>query len=202
MNNLEKSLLAYFSEEELNKIQSVKIGIAGAGGVGSNCAMCLVRSGFRKLKIIDFDRVEFSNLNRQFYFVDQVGTDKVAALAENLRMINPEAEVEAILDKLDAANLVSYFADCEIVVEALDQAEDKSVLVEKLLSSKKLIVGASGMAGINNSDKIKIHRVKENLILVGDLESEVFGMQKAYAPKVSIVAAKQAEAVLKFILKN
>ncbi len=202
MNNFEKSLLAYFSKDELNKIQSVKIGIAGAGGLGGNCAMNLVRSGFKKLKIVDFDKVEYSNLNRQFFFENQVGEDKVSALMQNLQSINSNLEIEAIVDKLDAYNLESYFEDCEIVVEAFDTVEMKSLLVEKLLPSKKLIVSASGIAGYGNSDEIKISQVKENLILVGDLASEVGEAEKPFSPKVNIAAAKQADCVLEFVLKE
>ena len=59
MNEFEKALVSYIGEEKLRKIQSVKIGIAGAGGLGSNCAFNLVRSGFNKLLIVDYDRVEY-----------------------------------------------------------------------------------------------------------------------------------------------
>lgn len=202
MNNFEKALSAYFTAAELVKIQSVKIGIAGAGGLGSNCAMNLVRCGFRKLEIIDFDKVEFSNLNRQFYFSNQIDEDKVTALSQNLQKINPDVEIEAIVDKLDEGNLVSYFEDCEIVVEAFDQAEMKSLLVEKLLPSKQLIVSASGIAGFGNSDEIKINRIKENLVVIGDFKSEVGEKKRTYCPKVNLVAAKQADVVLEYVLKK
>ena len=65
----------------------MRIGIAGAGGLGSNVAVNLVRTGVKKLKIVDFDVVDESNLNRQFYFMDQVGRPKVEALRENLLRI-------------------------------------------------------------------------------------------------------------------
>lgn len=202
MNNFEKSLLAYFSQEELTKIQSFKIGIAGAGGLGSNCAVNLVRSGFKKFKIVDFDKVEYSNLNRQFYFYNQVGEDKVVALVQNLQRINSSIEIEAIVEKLDKQSIKDYFQDCDIVVEAFDQAEMKSVLIEELLSSTKLIVSASGIAGIGKSDKIKINQIRKNLVLVGDLESEVCCEKMPYAPKVNIVAAKQADVVLEYVLSR
>lgn len=202
MNQFEKALLKYFSEVELNKIQSVKIGIAGAGGLGSNCALNLVRSGFKKLKIIDFDRIEFSNLNRQFFFFNQVGEEKVSALLQNLKAINSDVEIKAIVDKLDEDNLESYFTDCQIIIEALDKAEIKSLLVEKLLPYKQLIVSASGIAGYGNSNAIKINQIKENLVLVGDLKSEVSEQKRAYAPKVALVAAKQADVVLEYVLRH
>ncbi|MBM4272653.1 MAG: sulfur carrier protein ThiS adenylyltransferase ThiF, partial [Deltaproteobacteria bacterium] len=64
MNDFEKSLAEVLGEENLIKIQETRVGIAGAGGLGSNCALFLVRCGFRKLRIVDSDVVEMSNLNR------------------------------------------------------------------------------------------------------------------------------------------
>lgn len=202
MNEFEKSLLNYFSEKELKKIQSVKIGIAGCGGLGSNCAMNLVRSGFKKIKIIDFDRVEFSNLNRQFYFQNQVEENKVVALKQNLQKINPNVKVEAVVEKLNKQNLKEYFQDCEVIVEAFDKAEMKSLLIEKLAKTKKLIVSASGIAGYGDSDKIKIKQIRENVFIVGDLISEVSFQKKPFSPKVNLIASKQADLVLDYVLKK
>ena len=89
MNAAEQGMAAYLGEERLAFLQTVTVGIAGAGGLGSNCAMHLVRSGFKRFVIADFDRVEPSNLNRQAFRLDQVGEKKVAALAENMRGVNP-----------------------------------------------------------------------------------------------------------------
>ena len=101
MNHLEERLARDLGLERLRKIQAIKVGIAGAGGLGSNCAFNLVRSGFKKLAIVDFDRVEPSNLNRQFYFADQIGLAKVAALKDNLLRINPDLELEIHQEKIE-----------------------------------------------------------------------------------------------------
>ena len=188
-------------KDNLEKIESVKIGIAGCGGLGSNCAFNLVRSGFTRLKIVDFDILEESNLGRQFFFLDQVNMPKVDALEANLRRINPEIQIEAIRKRLTSANIAETFADCDIVVEALDEAEHKSMAVSNLLNKVKFIVTASGVAGFGNSDQIKIRRIKKNLSLVGDLET---GADKAppLSPKVNIVAAKQADIILEYVLKG
>ena len=118
MNGFEKGLMRYIGEEKLEKLKKVKVGIAGAGGLGSNCAFNLVRSGFYKFKIVDFDVVEPSNLNRQFFFLDQLGMPKVLALEENLRRINPEVRIEAIQQKVQKDN-ARAFDDCDVVVEPL-----------------------------------------------------------------------------------
>ena len=182
------------------KIQSVVVGIAGCGGLGSNCANSLVRSGFKNLVLVDFDEVEPSNLNRQFYFRDQIGKNKVEALRENLLKINPDLQMTTYCEKIEKDNILDIFKQCKIVVEALDKAEYKSLLVETLLPHKELIVSASGLAGYGRSDEIKIHRPKRNLVIVGDLKSEASPNLPSLSPRVNIAAAKQADVVLEHIL--
>jgi len=177
----------------------VKIGIAGAGGLGSNCACNLVRSGFDNLKIADFDNVEVSNLNRQFYFQEQLGMPKVKALEESLKRINPSVKVEALIVRLEKENIKNIFADCDIIVEAFDRAEYKTILVEEMLSDGKFIVSASGLSGIGSSDDMRVNRIKENLVVVGDLKSDAAEVPPI-SPRVNIAAAKQADVILEHVL--
>jgi len=200
MNQFEAALLRYISADNLAKIQKVKVGIAGAGGLGSNCAQFLVRSGFRKLKIADFDVVDYSNLNRQFYFSSQVGGLKLEALKDNLRLINSALEVELLPVKVSAANIAELFIDCDVVVEAFDNPDLKRLIVEQYLNSGKLLVAASGLAGWGNSDRIRVHRVKENFYLVGDLVTGIGPNSPPLAPCVTIAAAKQADVILSHVL--
>ena len=188
-------------KDAIEKIGSIKIGIAGCGGLGSNCAFNLVRSGFIRFKIVDSDVVEISNINRQFYFLDQINMTKVKALEVNLKRINPEINIEAIEQRLNRSNAAKVFADCDIVVEALDEPKEKSMLVSSLLNKVKLIVTASGVAGFGNSDQIRIKKINKNLVLVGDLKT---GIDKvpAFSPRVNIVAAKQADIILEYALRG
>lgn len=200
MNEFEQALGRYLSSEQLDRIRSVKVGIAGGGGLGSNCAVALVRTGFRHIKIVDFDVVDYSNLNRQFYFSDQAGRAKVEALRENLRLINPAVDIEVAQIKLEADNVGEIFGDCNVVVEAFDRAEYKRLIVEAFLSSDKLLVAASGLAGWGNSDRIRVHRIKDNFYLVGDLITGIGPDTPPLAPCVFIAAAKQADVVLSYAL--
>jgi len=200
MNDFERALVACIGRDRLTIIQSIQVGIAGAGGLGSNCAQFLVRSGFKKLKIVDFDVVDWTNLNRQFYFADQVGAKKVEALRQNLLHINPDLELELLDQKITRDNADSLFADCQIVVEALDQVESKKLMVETYLNSGKLLVCTSGLAGWGKSDDIVINRLKENFYLVGDLIREVGPADPPMAPRVSIAAAKEADVILSYVL--
>jgi len=201
MNSFEERVSKYFSKEDFDKIQSVKIGIAGLGGLGSNCAFNLVRVGFKKFKIVDFDKIDLSNLNRQFYFIDQVGVNKAEALKSNLCRINPDLEIESAVKKIEAENIQELFKDCDIIVEAFDKAEYKSMFVSNLLKTNKLIVCASGLAGFGNCDDIKVHRLKENLIVVGDLKSDIKN-SPPLSPRVNVAAAKQADVILEYVLTH
>jgi sulfur carrier protein ThiS adenylyltransferase len=221
MDTLRQDLLKKLGETKLAKIEQARIGIAGAGGLGSNCAACLVRVGFKRLTIADFDVVDAANLDRQFYFEDQVGMKKVEALRANLLRINPGLELQMLAVRLEAANIPEIFRDCDVAVECLDLAEAKSMLVTALLSASsranspsplssppsrgrgkgegvKLIVSASGLGGIGSSDDIRVHKLKSNLILIGDLNSDI-EKAPALSPRVCIAAAKQADVVLEYI---
>jgi len=201
-NKFEEAVAAAFGLEKLRKIQQVTIGIAGAGGLGSNCAVNLVRSGFVKFVIVDFDQIEYSNLNRQFYFYHQVGRPKVAALQENLLAINPNLQLDVRQQKIEEHNVEAIFTHCDVIVEAFDQACYKKMIVEHYIQSDKLIVSASGIAGWANSDDLKTHKIKDNFYLVGDLCSEVKADVPPCAPRVSIAAAKQANIILEYVLKG
>jgi sulfur carrier protein ThiS adenylyltransferase len=195
----EGAMTSYLGSGNLAKLRSTKIGIAGAGGLGSNCAFNLVRTGVRRLKIIDFDVVEPKNLNRQFYFLDQVGMKKVDALKINLQRICPKVEVETSSERIEKSNIVELFQECDIVVEAFDKSSYKSMLITQLLPLKELIVSGSGLAGVGNSDEITIHRVKKNLVIIGDLRSDIRS-SPPLSPRVNIAAAKQADVVLEHLL--
>ena len=196
-----KNLITKIGEDNFAKIQKVRIGLAGAGGLGSNCAANLVRVGFKRLTIVDFDIIDPSNLDRQFYFKDQIGMSKGTALQANLLKINPDLELKMINEKIDEKNIKRLFDDCDVVAECLDKAESKRMLVSVLLPLGKFIVSASGLGGIGSSDDIKVHRIKENLVIVGDLKSDI-AQTPALSPRVSIAAAKQADVILEFVCIN
>jgi len=172
----------------------MKIGIAGAGGIGSNVAFHLVRSGVLDLKIFDFDRVEVGNLNRQFYFADQIGMPKVEALKINLLRIDQTARIEVIVQRLDADNVPEAFADCDIVVEALDRAESKAVLINALAGTGKYLVSGSGLAGLA-PEGVKLRKLGGHMAIAGDFASDVAHL-RLYSPKVMLVASLMAIAVL------
>ena len=194
------SVNTYLNERERRILESAVVGIAGAGGLGSNCAMHLVRAGVKKLVIADFDVVGESNLNRQFFFRRQLGEKKIDALAANLREIEPDLALELHDVRLTADNADLVFAGCQIIVEAFDSAEAKEMLLNSLLPLGKPIVSAIGLAGWGRSNDIRVRKVGRNLILVGDQTRDV---RDGFAPvgvRVGIAAAMQANSVVSLLL--
>lgn len=169
------------------------IGIAGAGGIGSNVAVHLVRSGINRLKIIDFDKVEQSNLNRQFYFARQIGNPKVTMLAENLKAINPEVDIQAVNTRINEQNIEELFQECNVIVEGFDSIPEKKLLLERFGNSKSLVVSASGIAGAD-TESITQRRIAGSVI-VGDFSKDC-RLHPLYSHKVATVAAKMAEIIL------
>ena len=189
----------YLSAGERQLLAQTKIGIAGTGGLGSNAAAHLVRAGVRRLALCDFDTVSESNLNRQFFFRDQVGQKKVAALADNLRRIEPDLELELCDRRLDVEGVKAFFAGCDILIEALDQAATKALFYNAVLPWGRPVVGASGLAGFGRTAAMRVKKLG-NLYLVGDGESDVEGGLKPQSPRVGIASAMQANIALALAL--
>jgi len=188
----------YLAPEERIALERARVGVAGAGGLGSNCAAHLVRAGVRKLVLADFDVVAESNLNRQFFFRDQLGESKVSALADNLRRIEPGLELDLREGRLDAEGCREAFRGCDVVVEAFDSAEAKGMLYAALAGMK--VVGASGLGGWGRSGAIRVRRVGANMVLVGDFESDVAEGAPPQSPRVGIAAAMEANAAVALLL--
>lgn len=199
MHQFEQGLRRYFSADQLAAVQRIGVGIAGAGGLGSNVAVLLARSGFCRLTLVDFDRVEAGNLNRQAYSSQQIGCLKVEALADNLLAINPALQLTILPMRLDKKNAAATFEACDVVVEALDDPADKAWFAEAFARQKKLLVMASGIAGFGNSDRIQTRQINTDFYVVGDCLSGVDTLPP-FAPCVAIAAAKQADVVLAYAL--
>jgi len=202
VNELEVQLNLRHTPEVQRQIKKSRIGIAGAGGLGSHVAIALARIGIGRLVVADFDLVETSNLNRQYYFIDQVGMPKVQALQETIKRINPGVDFVAVHEKIIPANLKKHFSSLDIMVEAFDDADQKALLISHFLRefSQIPLVAASGMAGFAPSNMIATRRVANNLYLCGDGVTAAQPGQGLMAPRVGIAAHHQANAVLRLLL--
>jgi sulfur carrier protein ThiS adenylyltransferase len=187
-----------------NTLKTKTVGIAGCGGLGSNCAVALARLGLGKMIIADFDTVETGNLTRQYYFYEQVGQKKVFALSDNINNINPFVVVKPYDLKLGPREIQHIFADCDLIIEAFDLAEMKQMIIETCTESfpeKPLIIG-SGMAGWGKNNSIKTEKTGENLYVCGDGISEIADDFPPLAPRVGIVAYMQANTALSILLND
>ncbi len=188
-------------EDHLKKF---RVGIAGAGGLGSNCSAALVRCGVGTLVIADFDVVEKSNLSRQYYFTDQTGMPKTEALKENLLRMRPEVKIITWQEKLDRNNISRIFAGCDVVVEAFDKADMKEMLIVTI--SRELpdtpVVMASGLAGWGKNETIRCRKIDELLYVCGDETTETGEDLPPLAPRVGIVANMQANTVIGILMNR
>lgn len=178
------------------------VGIAGAGGLGSNCAVLLARCGIGTLVIADYDKVERSNLSRQFYFEGQIGLLKTEALKENLMGIKPETGIMIHNIVLDRTNIAGIFRDCHVIVEALDSSEMKEMFIETVQRELKgvPVVAGSGIAGWGKNETLRCRKIDETLYVCGDESSEVAEDNPPLAPRVGIVAALQANTVVEILM--
>jgi sulfur carrier protein ThiS adenylyltransferase len=185
-------------------LKNFRVGIAGAGGLGSNCAAALVRCGVGTLVIADYDIVEKSNLSRQYYFADQTGMPKTAAMKQNLVRMRPGVNIETWQGMLDSDNIPGIFSGCDVIVEAFDKAEMKEMLIETI--SRELpatpVVMASGLAGWGKNELIGCRKIDDLLYVCGDEISETGEDMPPLAPRVGIVANMQANIVIEILMKK
>ena len=188
-------------EDVQKKFSSAAVAICGLGGLGSNIAIALARAGIGKLLLIDFDRVDITNLHRQQYKANQIGLYKAYALAENLLEIAPYTEIQAVTAKITEENFTDILHDTDIVCEAFDNAESKAMLVNGVLEQlpQCYLVAASGMAGMDTPNTIKTRKVAKRFYLCGDEVSDVADSIGLVAPRVMLCAAHQAHTVLRIL---
>ena len=195
MNIFEQALLKYLKPEQLALIQSKKVGIGGAGGLGSNCAMILVRSGFKILEIIDQDVIEASNLNRQQYFTAEIGLPKVEALKKRLLSINPDAAIIIHQARWHEGNAEDFFKGFDFIVEAFDTADFKYLFVQYYAPRAGMIVSGVGMAGLSEKQPMTVKKIG-NVYICGDRTTDSAQGHPPMAPRVTQCAAMMAEIIL------
>lgn len=203
MKHFEKEFFAKHDPNILPVLRAGVVGIAGAGGLGSNIAVALARVGIGRLIIADHDRIEMSNLNRQQYFWAQIGQVKVRALLENLMKISPFSEYVGHHVKLTPKNIPRIFRAVDVMIEAFDLADQKEMLLETWIShfSEKPIIMASGLSGFGKNQKLRTRRIG-NVYICGDEESEPKEGISPMAPRVGIVANMQANLALELLIKS
>jgi sulfur carrier protein ThiS adenylyltransferase len=184
------------------RLAGATVGIIGLGGLGSNAAMMLVRSGVRHLVLGDFDRVEEGNLARQLYFPDQLGELKTEALAKTLLRIAPSLDLTLVAERIESDDIVRLFGAVDVLLEAVDKAETKQMIVETAsdLLPDTPLVWVAGLAGCATANAIATQRVGETIWVVGDLEADIRDGLPLLASRVMVAAAQQAHIATRILL--
>ncbi|MFA5088171.1 MAG: sulfur carrier protein ThiS adenylyltransferase ThiF [Candidatus Omnitrophota bacterium] len=199
MNRFEEGLLTYLDAEQLKIIQGIKIGIGGAGGLGSTVAVLLTRTGFKNIEIVDKDTIEPSNLNRQQYFLSDIGSVKVAALKNLLLKINPDIHILDRHTSWSDETGEQFFRGCDFIVEAFDQVDWKYKFVEYYRSKTRTLISGNGMAGLSSTHPILVKKMG-NVYFVGDGQTETDEQHPPLAPRVTLCAAHIAQIILNLTL--
>ncbi|MBO4591496.1 MAG: thiamine biosynthesis protein ThiF [Eubacterium sp.] len=196
-----KALTDRHGKERQEKFLNATVAVCGLGGLGSNIAISLTRAGIGKLILIDFDKVDPTNLNRQQYKMSQLGRYKTEALTENLKEITPYVEIEYHTVKMTEENIPELLKEADIVCEAFDKADNKAMLVNAVLEgfTDKIIVSGSGMAGFGSANTIQTRKIMKRLYLCGDTVSDVNDGIGLVASRVMVCAAHEAHTVLRLL---
>ncbi len=183
------------------RFSAASVAVCGLGGLGSHIAAALARAGVGRLHLIDFDRVDLSNLHRQQYFLPQLGMEKPLALRQTLEQINPYLQIRTDTVRIAPDNLPALLADDGIVCEAFDRAEEKAMLVNGVLETfpKTYLVAASGMAGLYSGNEIRTRKITGHFYLCGDGQHDTADALGLVAPRVMLCAAHQAHTVLRIL---
>ena len=191
-------------EEIQKRFSSATVAVCGLGGLGSNIATILARAGVGKLLLIDFDKVDISNLHRQQYKAHQIGMNKTDALKENILEIAPYIKLEINSVRITQENAIELLEKADVICEAFDDAECKAMLANLVLEKlpEKFLVAASGMAGLGSANTIKTRRVLKKLYICGDEESDVQTKGSLVSSRVMICAAHQAHTVLRILTEQ
>lgn len=183
------------------KFASASVVVCGLGGLGSNIAVSLARAGIGNIHLIDFDRVDVSNLNRQQYFVSQLGEYKTDALLNNLKNISPYTVITSQCVKLNEENIPELLAPYDIICEAFDKADQKAMLVNSVLENfpEKYLISGNGMAGFGSSNDIITRRITKRFYICGDGKSDISDGIGLISARVAVCAAHQANMILRII---
>ena len=196
-----KALTERHGKKLQKRFSSATVAVCGLGGLGSAIAIALARAGIGKLILIDFDRVDITNLHRQQYKTNQIGMNKTDALRSNLEEIAPYMEIETHTVRLTEDNAAELLRDADIICEAFDRAENKAMLTEVVLTKMpdKYLVAASGMAGLSSANSIRTRRITSRFYLCGDEISDVADGIGLVSSRVMLCAAHQAHTVLRIL---
>lgn len=199
---MEQTLAARHGQSNQHRFRKATVGIMGLGGLGSAVALSLTKIGIGTLILADHDVVVLSNIHRQQYFIDQIGMKKTEALKNTLLRVNPFIALETVDIQLTSQTIPAVFAEADIVAECFDSPAMKADALRTVLREMPDIsyIGSSGMAGYGSGNLIRCRRIRSNVYIVGDEQSDVEVRGSLMAPRVGVAAQQQANQVVRLLL--
>jgi sulfur carrier protein ThiS adenylyltransferase len=199
---MESLLVARHTPGVHQAVKEATVGIMGLGGLGTIVAGALARIGIGKLILADFDVVEPSNLNRQQYFISQIGMEKTKALQENLLQMNPYIVIQTVNSRLTEESIPEIFRGVHVLAECFDDPVMKAAALRAVLTKLPGIgyVGASGLAGYGDNNAIRTQKIRDSVYIIGDGTSAAGPGHGLMAPRVGIAAHHQANQILRILL--
>ena len=201
-DEMESLLVARHTPGVHEVVKKARVGIMGLGGLGTVVAGALARIGVGHLILADFDVVEPSNLNRQQYFISQIGLRKTEALKQNLLQMNPYIVIKTVDSRLAEESIPEIFRDAHVLAECFDDPVMKAAALRAVLTKMPGIgyVGASGLAGFDDNNAIRTQKIHDHVYIIGDNTSAAGPGHGLMAPRVGIAAHHQANQILRILL--
>lgn len=196
---IKRALFARNNSYLVTALKQTKVVILGCGGIGSNVARLLVQSGIEQLTLIDYDVVDPTNLNRQFYTYNQIGSYKIDCLGDNLQAINPNVKLTKLNVHLDKDNIASYTAGYDFVIDGFDTPLMKSLIVNSSGWHGSYLILANGMAGIKPASEIVTRKLTDDVYVCGDGSNGVKPRIGLMATQVTLVASQMANKIIEII---
>lgn len=199
---IKEALLERYAPWMYEKISHGAVAVAGLGGLGSQIALMLARAGVGELFLVDFDRVELTNLNRQAYGISHLGLPKAEALAGMLQDINPYLKLRAMEQRVTAQNAGKLFYRYPVLCEAFDQPDAKAMLVNAVLEEcpNTVVVSGNGMAGFDSANKVTTQKKMARLYVCGDGKTDLTPGTCLVSSRVMACAAHQANMAIRLLL--
>ena len=151
--------IGLLGEDNFNKLQDKVIAVFGLCGVGGTALEALARTGFQHFIIVDFDKVDPSNLNRQILYTSKdIGREKVEAAKERILSINPDADVKSFKSK---AQEFDFNQKIDYLVDAIDDVDGKLFLAIKAQENNIPLIMSLGMANRFNPEQVRISKLNQ-----------------------------------------
>ncbi|MBQ6321552.1 MAG: sulfur carrier protein ThiS adenylyltransferase ThiF [Lachnospiraceae bacterium] len=201
---MDRAFDARFPSWMKEKLAAASVAVAGLGGLGSHAAVSLARSGVGHLLLVDFDRVDVTNLNRQAYLISHLGMPKTEALRDILTGINPWLDIRTAQVRVTPDNISGLFRAYPIVCEAFDRPDQKAMLVQGLLTGcpDTVVVSGNGMAGYGDANTVQTRQRLRRLYICGDERTDTGEGMGLMSPRVMVCAGHQANKVIQLILED